>query len=713
MSSKEPAKNSATKPQANLTPARRATVPDYQPDADTLVERTRMAPNPLTPHDVLRLQRTIGNQAVGQLLTQKAKQQPLVMPLETRVSIQRRIVAKNKTYVEQGQKVTNNKNKKWGVGTIVGFKGQQYQVNFGGRIGERYVNANDLDLAEDKTDESEVKTEVPEIKIEESEVKTEESEVKDEKSEVKAEKTETKRGESEGLGSVPTQLRLLQSGGTSKKPKWKIILLNESGETLAEVDQVAENEVKNYVERKNRITEAQVTKVREGTYPLKENATLLGMLEDSYLKLSQERRDNEELKRLREERTKTTDDKSTTLSQKEIFDRLKQLQYAKKQKGGAGHPSITMTKILLDKTVKLSVGGVEREITHLYTQPGNETEIRCYLGNEKGAYQRVHTSLTVQEGETPTAHTMIQTGDEVVVPSMDEGRKGGTRIGLNSTEGKKIGGKGGYGLENREFSIRSQKQCTVGDWLQGEEWHKLGEEQQQGCYLLADTFNAVLDKVCEDVNKGDPEGREVTGITEDFAILDDDWLFEGKTPATPEAEWKHHEKTKSEAKREEKEDVVGSSSSEMKGMEKDEIGDSSLRTPRKSIVALDKRDVVEYKGHRFAPNVKDVRDLGQCFWDTLRKKRVDEKFLSAAAEKCGIKVDQHVDAREIASFLEALSVVSEHNYSIILVTFDILSPTLDFLAATPLGTQGEGTEMYIGLFMDETQGEGHYVPELD
>lgn len=73
------------------------------------------------------------------------------------------------------------------------------------------------------------------------------------------------------------------------------------------------------------------------------------------------------------------------------------------------------------------------------------------------------------------------------------------------------------------------------NWIAGQEWDDLTEEQQRGCLLLANRFNAALDRVCSDIATGDVAERDVTGIGEDFEILDDGWLF-GSEGATPESE---------------------------------------------------------------------------------------------------------------------------------------------------------------------------------
>ena len=114
----------------------------------------------------------------------------------------------------------------------------------------------------------------------------------------------------------------------------------------------------------------------------------------------------------------------------------------KEDHGVTGHHSVTMFKVQLLKPHTLLVAGVQRDITHAYTQVGSPTEIRCYLGNEEGAYQRVHTSLTIdnrsqedlKEGEKKEkkAHTMVQTGKQIAVPGWVTPNTPATRVGLDS-----------------------------------------------------------------------------------------------------------------------------------------------------------------------------------------------------------------------------------------------------------------------------------------
>jgi hypothetical protein len=141
-------------------------------------------------------------------------------------------------------------------------------------------------------------------------------------------------------------------------------------------------------------------------------------------------------------------------------------------------------------------------------------------------------------------------------------------------------------------------------------------------------------------------------------------------------------------------------------------GEKEERSTSKRSASSSKRsaggDVVTYRGHRFSTNVQGVRDLGQCFWDTLRQYGVHHSRLRAAAAQVGLNLDQHVDAQALAPFIQELNRRGE-SIALRLVTFDIF--TLQQLDSVRIGDGG--TVLYIGLFLDADQGEGHYVPELD
>jgi hypothetical protein len=80
MSSKErtPVNKKAKSNQGGLALATQSrNIPAQQIHPATIIQKARLDPRLLTPGDVLQLQRTMGNQAVGRLLAQKAQRQPI------------------------------------------------------------------------------------------------------------------------------------------------------------------------------------------------------------------------------------------------------------------------------------------------------------------------------------------------------------------------------------------------------------------------------------------------------------------------------------------------------------------------------------------------------------------------------------------------------------------------------------------------------------
>ncbi|WP_343730413.1 hypothetical protein [Duganella sp.] len=198
--------------------------------------------------------------------------------------------------------------------------------------------------------------------------------------------------------------------------------------------------------------------------------------------------------------------------QKELFNRLKA---AMKLAKGDGHHSVKMAKVPLKATFQYKVYGQVHVVSHLYLQKGNDQEIRCYLGTMEGAFQRIHTSLTVQGNDTPTAHTMVQTGPTLVIPGYHEkDALIGERVGFDSTESLK-----NPGIANRALTGRSKKQCTVEGYLQGKSLEELGVGKVQA-EQVARAFNTTLDQIAKAIRAGNFNEDMITR-TPDFLPLDE------------------------------------------------------------------------------------------------------------------------------------------------------------------------------------------------
>jgi len=170
-----------------------------------------------------------------------------------------------------------------------------------------------------------------------------------------------------------------------------------------------------------------------------------------------------------------------------------------------------------------------------------------------------------------------------------------------------------------------------------------------------------------------------------------------KTPSKPQI---HEESEESE------EDSSSSKGKERRPRKKGRAqSSSSKRSPRKP-----RPDVVKWGGHRFSPNTEGVRDVGQCFWDTLRSYGIHHNTLRAAATAADVEFEEDMDAQDLAPFIENLQ-GRGYDYSLRLVTFNIF--TLRHLHTVDVGEEGEDTKrLYIALFFDPEERRGHYVPEL-
>ena len=649
---------------------RRGQTPDVAED-DTS-RRPVKSPDPTRQGEVLRLQARAGNRVVARMLLRGAQ-----IPAEP---VLQRIGAGIEAYVRDGQQVTHRAHEEWGAGTIVAIDGERYVVEFPADVGRQTVEAPDLEPAGSNA----------EIQGDEGKVQEAAALPGDERSE----------------GPVATYLSIEKS----KPKKWHLILLDESRREIVKVPDVGESVVKGYVVTpKSLIVQEKMSMVQGRTaLVLKPGVQLPGPLANAYAKTLKDLAAKKDLEAYLARYAETSRVSNTATSsagpstfptQAEVMERLRRLQTARKMTG-LGHGAVTMTSILLRSPVELIVENDKKPITHLYTQvgrtdkDGRALEIRCYLGNAQGAYQRVHTSLT--EDDPMRAHTMVQTGAQVAIPQW-KGRAVGERVGFDSVEN-------GKGLGGRTLDARTDaKASTVKDanrhvWIRGLDFMTLTETQRAHCRQLAGTFNLALDSAIADVmDETFDLYRTVTGTTQDFQILDDVW--QGGEKATPD-------KGKARAVRE---PLASGSRRPVKSKQTESTSEASGSG---MVRARDARDEASFRDHRFAPSVTGIRDLGECFWDTLRKRGVDDVALSKAAGGCDIAVDAAVDVDRIGTFLEALASKADRKVSVVLVRFDIF--TLDYVGHETIGPPGGGAqEIFVGFFYDLDKGLGHYVPELD
>lgn len=221
--------------------------------------------------------------------------------------------------------------------------------------------------------------------------------------------------------------------------------------------------------------------------------------------------------------------KSTKTSLGEALKTLTKLGEVKPT--GKGHPKIQMRSYELESPVSLNLGGKVVEMTHLYTQMGNRTrdksttELRLYLGTKAGAVQRVHTSVTMQGADT-TAHTMVQTGTDVVVPYGDEfvrknqkSKEKPPRVGYDVTH-LATGLSSGTVSSRNNDSVSSKGRFAV-PTLKGEE--------AEAAAWLRDHFHKALDSALSRLPK--PEKAKPTLYGTDSKVLD--WDLEAAAGMSP------------------------------------------------------------------------------------------------------------------------------------------------------------------------------------
>jgi hypothetical protein len=118
------------------------------------------------------------------------------------------------------------------------------------------------------------------------------------------------------------------------------------------------------------------------------------------------------------------------------------------------------------------------------------------------------------------------------------------------------------------------------------------------------------------------------------------------------------------------------------------------------------RDRTFINGRWFSPNTEDIRDGGECVWDTLRSYEISDEHLALAADDAGLTVDVHVNDDQVWPLLQALEPRTGRTYHLRLERINLVT-------LAPLGTllKGDGEiQIVIGMFDDPFSGGGHYVP---
>lgn len=206
-------------------------------------------------------------------------------------------------------------------------------------------------------------------------------------------------------------------------------------------------------------------------------------------------------------------------------------------KRGTGHPSIKFAGIVLPRAYTLWVAAREHPITHLYTQVIEQREVRCYLGNAEGAYQRVHTSLT----DDDSAHTMVQICPVVIIPGYNDHRTMGQRTGFDLFGSSLL-------LSQKPLQPRSKAQCTVKGSIDGLHASELHPRMKTACELMARSFNEVLEAVLLDLLHA--SNVTATFIGPSFVILDAVWVLPNGKQETPDDYYDAYEVRRTSARAE-------------------------------------------------------------------------------------------------------------------------------------------------------------------
>jgi hypothetical protein len=457
--------------------------------------------------------------------------------------LQRVIDDDNPEYV--GRRVTHEK---YGGGTIVGIKDGKYRVQFADVVGRKRLFGASLTLAgehtaDDVAEAAHVEAPAPEPLRSAADAASvsSSSDMPAPSSPVPAAAASSATAAPAAapyVAPVPTQMVLAKV----KAKIWSITLRDASDTPIVSMEK-SDAFVKPLIGGKNRMTDESHSQPAARTYSLAAkplHPELKKVYDDAIIKQRLERQ-FEDFRKARQ----PSQSPGKLPTQVALMDRLDVFKTAAPplEKSVAGHDAIRMIAIELLNEITLDVGGEARKITHLYIQVGNSAdgtilEWRCYLGDKRGAYQRVHTSLTrelpsqLTQGQPSRAHTMVQTSDTIAIPGIRE-RGIGTRVGFDSIEGNQPG------FATRKLTDRGAKGSDVSGSLKGQDISSLAPEIRQGCQLLADRFNDALDRASADVQEGDAQARRPRRTTAAFTVLDDEWLFKGGRAATPDEEWRH------------------------------------------------------------------------------------------------------------------------------------------------------------------------------
>ncbi|MGY8887359.1 MAG: hypothetical protein ACKVGT_11110 [Flavobacteriales bacterium] len=117
-------------------------------------------------------------------------------------------------------------------------------------------------------------------------------------------------------------------------------------------------------------------------------------------------------------------------------------------------------------------------------------------------------------------------------------------------------------------------------------------------------------------------------------------------------------------------------------------------------------DIAQVADRAYTPNVEGIRDMGQCFWDTMIAHGAPSAAIQEAATRAGVRYNHHINEDQIGTVLAHLRTAG-HNFRVNVDRFNLM--TMKFLKTVNYGNES-GTSIYIGFFIDPSTNLGHFVP---
>ncbi len=479
----------------------------HRPPKDPPVRQAeRDAEHPPAPSAILQLQRAAGNQAVARWVASRPQ-------LVAGTALIQRIQAGQKKFVGKAVKQGDRE------GVIKGVKApDKYRVQFSDNKKPEEVDAASLTFPAESTKPTKS---LPGLSEKGEDAP---SSSKDEKSQ---------KSSGEGQKDIRFAPRKVQATLLSGGKKWSLVLLTEGGDEVGTLT-VSHDGLQHVLATVPALKRGPAQEKKTQEFAIDGTSAIKGHLLNAYNERKRKLEEGAEHRALIEgfsaKRAQELKGGTPLPGQADLITRLKKLHNDRTKKDvedrDINSKNLLMTRIALDNDRIVIVNGKPRVFTHLYTQPGNQTEMRCYLGNEAGAYQRFHTSITDNDELKQPSHTMIQTGTRLHIPGA-RGNEGAPRIGFDAVQ------RDTPGYMHRDLVKRSEGQTGAkGNY----EAVVADDDEQKRLKTMAAQFNFVLDMVLKDVCRGEVKERDVLFIS-GFEVLDDAWDEEDSGGSSKDGPW--------------------------------------------------------------------------------------------------------------------------------------------------------------------------------